>query len=764
VPAESRPSRHPWVSLVFALLVAGGPEGRAQAPPNSAPTSPGRLTLARIIDSPEFHGDHLGAIQWLPEGSAYLELQGAEDGKGQEIVRHDAATGAAEVIVPASALMPGGAKEPLHVASFTAACGGRKFLLFTNTRKVWRLNTRGDYWVLDRDARTLRKLGGKAPEASLQFATFDPQAERVAYVQDNNLCVENPADGTILKLTEDGSATRINGTFDWVYEEELFLRHGFRWSPDGRSIAYWQIDASGVPEYPMLDTSASPYPRIVPVRYPKTGQRNPAARIGVVPASGGPTTWLKIEGDPRENYLVRMDWIPDSRELLVQRLNRRQDRLDVLIGEASSGAVRTLFSDRDPAWVDVHDDLHWFDHGKAFTWTADRDGWRRLEVVRPRENTPPRRLPTGDIDVIRVVLTDPQGAFVDFMASPENPTQSYLYRVALNSDAGPVRLTPTDQPGTHSYQPSPDGRFAIHTFSSMGRAPVTDLVRLPEHKVVRTLVGNAKLQAKLDALEGGRGEFFRVKIDDGVELDGWCLKPPGFDPSRRCPVLVQVYGEPAAQSVQDHWGGQSYLWHRMLAQHGYVVLSVDNRGTPAPRGRDWRKCVHRQVGILAPREQAQALKALLERWHYLDPERVGIWGWSGGGSMTLDCIFRYPELYKTGVAVAFVADQRLYDTIYQERYMGLPSDNPEGYRDGSPVTHAEGLKGNLLLIHGTGDDNVHYQNMEVLVNRLIALNKPFQMMAYPGRTHSISEGEGTSRHLFGLIMRFLKEHLPPGPR
>jgi dipeptidyl-peptidase-4 len=720
--------------------------------------------VARLFDSPEFQADHPGTIHWLEDGSGYLKLERAKGASGQQIVRHDPATGRSEVIVTTADLVPAGAKGPLEVADFAAARNGRRFLFFTNTRKVWRLNTRGDYWVLDRDARTLRKLGGKASEASLQFATFDPQGNNIAYVHENNLCVEDPSDGTILRLTEDGSATRINGTFDWVYEEELTLRQGFRWSPDGQSIAYWQIDGSGVPVYPMLDTSVRPYPRVVPVRYPKTGQKNPSARIGVVPAAGGPTTWLKLDGDPRQNYLVRMDWIPQSRELLVQRLNRRQDQLEVIIGDAASGAVRVLFTDRDPAWVDVSDDLKWFDQGKAFSWTADRDGWRRLEAVRPREDSPPRRLATGDLDVISVVFADPHGKFVDFVASPENPTQSYLYRVDVDSAGKLTRLTPSDQAGTHSYQPSPDGRWAVHTFSSLGRAPVTNIVSLPEHKVVETVVTNAGLQAKLDGLEGHRGEFFRVEIDGGVELDGWCIKPPGFDPSKRYPVLVHVYGEPAAQSVLDHWGGQTYLWHRMLAQRGYIVLGVDNRGTPAPRGREWRKCVYRQVGILAPREQAQALKALLKRWPYLDRERLGIWGWSGGGSMTLDCLFRYPELYKTGIAVAFVADQRLYDTIYQERYMGLPSDNAEAYAQGSPITHAGGLKGSLLLIHGTADDNVHYQNLEVLVNRLVELNKPFSMMAYPGRTHSISEGSGTRKHHFELMTRFLEEHLAPGPR
>jgi dipeptidyl-peptidase-4 len=667
-------------------------------------------------------------------------------------------------MVRADQLVPEGGKRPLGIADLTVSEDGRKLLLSTNTRKVWRSNTRGDYWVYNRDGNKLRKLGGKAPEASLMFAAFDPQGRNVAYVRENDLHVEDATSGAITPLTKDGSDTLINGTFDWVYEEELSLRDGFRWSPDGKSIAYWQVDSKGVPVYPMLDTAAGLYPRVVPVRYPKTGEKNPAARVGVVPASGGETRWMKISGDPRQNYIVRMEWASSSHELLIQRLNRRQDRLGVLLADAGTGNVRTVLTDRDEAWVDVHDDLKWLDHGRAFTWTADRDGWRRLELVGPRDGGPPHRLTRGDFDVINVVDVDESGGAIYFMASPESPTQSYLYRVPADGSGQATRITPLDQPGTHSYQLSPGAKWAVHTYSSFGRPPITELVSLPDHKVVKTLAGNARLRAKVDALAGDRGELFRVSIGEGIVLDGWCLKPPGFDPAKRYPVLVHVYGEPAAQNVVDRWGGELYLWHRLLAQRGYVVLSVDNRGTPAPRGREWRKCVYGKVGILAPGEQAAAMKALEGRWPFIDRSRVGIWGWSGGGSMTLDCIFRYPELYQAGIAVAFVADQRYYDTIYQERYMGLPSNNPEGYKQGSPITHAGGLKGKLLLIHGTGDDNIHYQNFEVLVNRLIALNKPFSMMAYPNRTHSISEGAGTRRHLFGLMTRFLEQSLPAGGR
>jgi dipeptidyl-peptidase-4 len=759
VPRSFASSRCPRFVLTLAALSLWTDRTGAQAPPEL----PARLSVARIVGG-EFGAEHFGPAHWLKDGSAYLELASTQQGNGHEIIRVDPATGERQVVVSASDLIPPGATKPLAVDDFTISDSGRKLLLFTNSRKVWRTNTRGDYWVFDLDSKSLKKLGAKTPEASLMFATFDPSGRNVAYVRENNLYVENLGCGTVTALTTDGSPSRINGTFDWVYEEELFLHQGYQFSPDGQKVAYWQIDDTDVPDYLLLDTAAGLYPKVVPVRYPKSGQHNPAARIGVVPVSGGPTRWIDLPGDPQQNYIARMNWMPSSDELLLERLNRRQNELSVFLVSAGRDVVRTLLVDRDDAWVDVHDDLKWIGDGQSFTWTADRDGWRRLEIVPVRKPGPPLRLTSGDFDVISVVYVDEKRGQVDFLASPENPTQCYLYRVALDGSSKPVRVTPLDQPGTHAYDVSPDGRWAFHKFSAFGRPPVTELISLPDHRVIRTLIGNAKLRAKLDALQGDRGKFFRVEIGGGVVLDGWCLEPLGFDPTKRYPLLVFVYGEPATQTVLDRWGGDIYLWHRLLAQRGYLVVSIDNRGTPAPRGRTWRKCIYGQVGILAPRDQAEALKALEDRWPFIDRKRVGIWGWSGGGSMTLDCIFRYPELYQTAVAVAFIADQRYYDTIYQERYMGLPSENPEGYKQGSAITHAAGLKGNLLLIHGTGDDNVHYQNLEVLVNRLIELGKPFSMMAYPNRTHSISEGEGTRQHLFELMLRFLEQYLPPGAR
>jgi dipeptidyl-peptidase-4 len=431
-----------------------------------------------------------------------------------------------------------------------------------------------------------------------------------------------------------------------------------------------------------------------------------------------------------------------------------------MAADPRTGVVRTVLTEHDPAWLDLQDQVHFIHDDREFLWLSERDGWRQL--YRAGENSGSvTRLTSGAFDVIQVVAVDQPGGLVYFTASPYNATQTYLYCLRLDG-SDRRRLTPADQPGSHGYQISPDARWAIHGYSAMNRVPTTELIRLPGHEPVRTVAENSALKHKIDALKQVKTEFFRVDIGDGVALDAWCMYPPDFDPGARYPLLVYVYGEPAAQTVLDQWGGSTHLWHRMLAQDGYVVMSFDNRGTPSPRGRAWRKAVYHQIGVLAPKDQAAAVKEVPKSRPYLDPGHVGVWGWSGGGSMTLNAIFKYPDLYATAIAVAPVANQRYYDTIYQERYMGLPGDNVDGFTQGSAINFAHQLRGNLLLIHGTGDDNCHYQGTEALINELIKHNKPFSMMAYPNRSHAINEGHNTTVHLFHLMTRYLKEHLAPG--
>ena len=717
------------------------------------------LTVARIFDSNEFKAEDRGPFRWLEDSSAYTALEDSAETKGhKDIVRYDPRTGEREILVPAQRLIPEGQSSPLKIDNHGWSKDRRKLLIFTNTQRVWRTNSRGDYWVLDLDGWMLRKLGGDAKAATLMFAKFSPDGRRVAYLRDRNLYVQNVKTLKIKQLTHDGSQTIVNGTGDWVYEEEFNLRDGFRWSPDSKSIAYWQFDTFGVPSYCLIDDTGSLYPKVTTIPYPKVGQKNSACRIGVVKASGGRTRWLRLSDDLRNHYIPQMGWTTDSKYIVLQQLNRLQNTADVIMADVRTGAGRTVLCEKDDAWVEVCDNPLWLDGGKSFTWLSERDGWQHLYRV-SRTDGQTMQLTPGPFDVIRLERIDEKEGRAYYMASPDNPTQQYLYRVPLDGSGKAERITPHGQAGTHAYDISPDCRWALHTYSSFDVPPVVELVSLPDHRTVRVLADNSELRGKLAALKRCPTEFFRVDVGDGVLLDAWCMKPPDFDPGRRYPLLFHVYGEPAGQTVLDQWGGEKYLWHLMLTQRGCIVMSVDNRGTPAPRGRQWRKCIYRQVGILASADQAAAAREILAQRPYIDSNRVGVWGWSGGGSMTLNAIFRYPELFHTAIAIAFISDQRFYDTIYQERYMGLPDDNAEGYKNGSPITFAHQLKGNLLLIHGTGDDNCHYQNCEALVNELIKDKKQFRMMAYPNRTHSIREGEGTRLHLYELMTSYIEENL-----
>ena len=724
---------------------------------------PSILTLERIFSSREFRSERFGPARWLVDGSGYTTLEKSEECIDRDdIVKYEPKTGRREIFVPASRLIPPGESSPLGIADYAWSSDGRWLLIFTNTKRVWRRNTRGDYWVVNLSTWEMYQLGGDAKPSTLMFAKFSPDGKWVGYVFENNLYVESIHNHSISQLTFDGSHTIINGTFDWVYEEEFGLRDGFRWSPDSKSIAYWQLDAEGVGVFYMINNTDSVYSFIIPVQYPKVGTTNSDCRVGVVSAYGGPTRWFDVPGDPRNNYIARMEWAASSEDIVIQRLNRLQNTNEIMLGDARTGEMRTILTERDDAWLNVVDDLKWLDKGKYFTWVSERDGWRHVYRI-SRNGDKVRLITPEDFDAIRIQTIDEKSGWVYYIASPDNPTQRYLYRSRLNGRGKSQRLSPKNQKGSHSYQISDDAEWAFHTYSSFDNPPVIELIQLPSHKVIRTLVNNSILRDKVNALQRLPVEFFRVDVGDGVLLDGYQMKPMDFDPTKQYPVLFHVYGEPAGQTVLDRWGGNRYLWHLMLTQQGYLVMSVDNQGTPAPRGRAWRKSVYRQIGILASIDQAAAARAI-GQWDYVDSDRIGVWGWSGGGSMTLNCLFRYPDLYHTGMSVAPVANQRYYDTIYQERYMDLPEDNVEGFIKGSPVTYAHQLKGNLLLVHGTGDDNVHYQNAETIVNELIEHNIPFTFMAYPNRSHGIREGINTTRHLYELLTRYLKENLPAGQR
>ncbi len=743
-------------ALVAVLVCVAAPRAQQDERARALDAQIDRIFAGREYDAPWF-----GPARWLPDGAAYTIVEhSVEQGGAPEIVRYDARTGARSVVVPGSSFDPKGGTAPSDVADYSWSADGRRMLLFTNTRKVWRQNTRGDYWVFDVAARTLRQL--QAPAAAMMFAKFSPDGSRVAYVQQNNIYVQSIDDGRIVQLTADGSATTINGTSDWVYEEELNVRDGFRWSPDGTKIAFWQFDTTGVGDFMLINDTESLYPTVTHIPYPKAGTKNSAVRIGVVTADEHHAVrWMKTPGDPRDDYLARLDWL-DAQTVAIEQLNRLQNRNDLLLADAGSGETRRIFRDEATTWVEVMDDLRWIDHGRACIWLSERDGWQHAYRV-PRDGGNPTLLTRFDADVIDIAGVDESGGWLYFIASPERATDRYLYRSKLDGSDVPQRVSPAADRGTHGYDVAPRARLAFHASSRFDSPSTIEVVDLPDHHALRPLTDTAALATRLESIVAPPVEFLTVDIGSGVALDAWMLKPKAFDPSRKYPVVVYVYGEPAGVTVTDQWGGGRNLFHRALAEAGYIVVSVDNRGTPAPKGAAWRKIIYGTVGDLSSKEQAAAVAALADRFAFIDRDRVGIWGWSGGGSNTLNAMFRYPATFKVGVSVAPVPDQRLYDTIYQERYMGLPQDNADGYRIGSPINFADGLRGRLLVVHGSGDDNVHYQGTERLVNRLVELGKPFDMMVYPNRTHAISEGPGTTAHIYHLIGGYLLEHLPPQP-
>ncbi|MDP2469498.1 MAG: DPP IV N-terminal domain-containing protein [Candidatus Palauibacterales bacterium] len=742
------------ILLFISLLLA--PASPAQE------VDPATVTLDRLYGSSDFRGDFFGQARWLDGGTFYTTIEPSDAvAGGRDLVRYETEAGVRTILVSASLLMPEGRERAMPIQGYEWSPDGKKLLVFTNSRRVWRQNTRGDYWVLDLETYDLRQIGADRPESSLMFAKFDPASERVAYVSEHDIYVEDIATGDEARLTSDGSDTLINGTFDWVYEEEFFDRDGFRWSPDGASIAYWQLDAEGVRHFLMINNTDSVYSYTIPVEYPKAGTTNSAARVGVIPSGGGSTTWCDVPGDQRNNYIPRMEWSGNSDAIVIQRMNRHQNTNQVMLCDGSTGATTTILTETDPAYLDAVDDWNWLNGDREFTWISERTGWRHLyRVSRDGKKVKAITDDGDDWEIIGVERIDEDGGRVYFTASPDNATQRYLYRARLNGRGDAERLTPEDQPGTHGYNISPDGRYALHTYSRFGTPSMTELIRLPDHEVIRTLVDNRTLKETVAALDRGKVEFFQVDIGE-ARLDAWMMYPPDFDPAKQYPILFYGYSEPWGQTVQDAWGGGNYLWHLMLTQQGYIVASVDNRGTPGPRGRDWRKALYRKIGQLNVADLSSAARIIISR-PFVDPERVGTWGWSGGGEMALNLIFQYPDVYGTAIAVAAVSHQKYYDTIYTEKYMGLPDEAAEDYEAGAPITHARDLEGNLLLVHGTGDDNVHYQNFEALVNELIRHNKHFTMLAYPNRSHGIFEGEGTRLHLYTEMTRYLNENMPPG--
>ena len=703
-------------------------------------------------------------IKWDKNGDTFYAVV------KNEIFQHSLPNTVGEKLISSAQLSPKG-QAPLSITDFAFSADGQKVLIYTNTKSVWRLQTQGDYWVYELATGKLTQVGEELPESSLRFAKFSPDASKVAFVSEFNLYVQDLTSGQISMLTADGTRKLINGTFDWAYEEEFACRDGFQWSPDGTRISFWQIDANQIRDYYMINTTDSIYSQIIPVEYPKVGESPSPARIGIIELASKKLTWLNIPGDPQQHYLPRMEW--NSPEfLLLQQLNRKQNHSKILGVNVTTNVANLIFEEQDETWIDVlsswentygltyRHEFKWINGGKEFLWFSEKDGWRHLYRIDLSGKVTP--VTNGNYDVINLLHFNEKENSLYFHASPENATQKYLYKAKLDGKGTAERVTPTDLPGTHSYVISPSGKYGMHQFSNSFTRPASEWISLPKHQ---PLDPSQSIASKLPANQGAKNvEFFKVNTADGTEMDGWMVKPKNFDPTKKYPVLFMVYTEPWGANVKDSYGvGRNRNYEGDMAADGYIYISIDNRGTPAPKGRAWRKSIYRKIGRLNISDQAEAAKQI-SKWPFVDPTRMAVWGHSGGGSATLNLLFQYPGLFQTGISLAAVANQLTYDNIYQERYMGLPQENLEDFVAGSPITHAKNLQGNLLYIHGTGDDNVHYANAEMLINELIKHGKLFQFMPYPNRSHGIGEGEGTIAHLRMVYTNFLKTYCPPGGR
>jgi dipeptidyl-peptidase 4 len=690
-------------------------------------------------------------IQWSKDGNSYFTTE------HNAIVQYQLPSFQQTVIADTLKLVPKGQSTALLIRSFSFTDDGKKVLIYTNSKKVWRQDTRGDYWLLDLTNNNLKQLGKGRPMSSLMFAKISPDGKKAAYVSEHNIYLEDFATNKITQLTKDGTTRMINGTFDWAYEEEFDCRDGFRWSADSKSIAYWQIDATKIRNFLLIDNTDSLYSFTIPVEYPKVGQDPSPCKVGVINLATGKTQWMQVPGDNRQHYIPRMEWAANSSEIVLEQLNRKQNEAKVFLCNATTGAAKEIYSEKNNAWIDANDELRWINNGKELLWISEKDGWRHIYLLdRSGKET---LITKGNYDIIQMNAVDEKNGLIYFLASPNNATQQYLFKISLNGNGDLEKISPASEQGTHNYSISSNSLYASHNFSNIKNERLSEWVRLPGHETIKLLGQNSSRNNGAPPVE-----MFHVTTEDNITMDGWMVKPRNFDSTKKYPVLFYVYSEPAAQTVRDASGSaNSFLYNGDIAADGYITISVDGRGTPAPKGAEWRKAIYKKIGIVNIRDQAMAAKKIMQ-WPFVDSSRIAVWGWSGGGSTTLNLLFQYPEIYKTGIAIAPVANQLLYDNIYQERYMGLAQEDKEAFIKGSPLTYAKNLRGNLLVIHGTGDDNVHYQGTEMLINELVKYDKQFQVMVYPNRTHSISEGPGTSRHLSDLFTLYLRKNCPGGPK
>jgi len=729
----------------FALVAVLSPSCAAQ----QAAAAPGKaLTVERIYSQPSLSGRLTRGLVWTPDGKAlsYFETKGSGKEARTELWVMDAANGERRLLVASDRLesiLPVDTSRPTQAtglgrrapSQYQWAPDGAGILFQGPTALAW----------LDVKSQTARALvSGKA---TLADPKISPDGRNVSFVRDHNVWTMNLADGKERPVTQGGTEEIRKGELDWVYPEELEIKTAYWWSPDSSAIAYLEMDERKVSQYPLVDFS-SPSGEAEMERYPTAGGANPVVRVFVASLSGGEPGVMET-GTEADIYIPRVNWLTDSKHLAIQRLNRTQTALDLLIADSTTGKTRTILSENDANWINLSDDIYFLSDGKRFLWSSERSGYRHLYLY-DLEGKQLAQLTKGEWEVSAVDAVDEAKGLVYFTATEKSPLERHLYRLALDG-TGFTRLTKDE--GTHAAVLAPNAAAFYDTYSNAATPPRQDLYRADGARLATI---NENKIAELADYHLSPMEFLTVKSRDGVQLNASIIKPPDFHPQTKYPVLVYTYGGPHAQVVRNGWGGANFLWHQLMAQKGYIIFSLDNRGSGG-RGHAFETPLHFRMGaqeLSDQRDGVQYLKAL----PYVDSNRVGVWGWSYGGYMTLHAMFEAGGDFKAGFAGGPVTDWRYYDTIYTERYLGLPQKNEKGYQDSSPVKYASQLKGKLLIAHGTGDDNVHFANTLAVINDLIEAGKYVEVLAFPGRGHGVSDPPAR-RVLMQRVMQFFLDNL-----
>ena len=698
------------------------------------------ITLDDVWKNPIWREKGVDEINWFKSGSTYSALE------DENVEVYDIKTGLkVKTLIQGKDLMLDTVQ--ISIQNYTISSDENMALIETGIEPIYRRSSKAFFYLYDLKTKKLTPISAGR---KISLADLSPDGKFVAYCFNNNLFMVEIATGKETQITTTGKKNEIiHGSSDWVYEEEFEYWKSFHWSPDSKKIAFLTFDERQVPTYNMQKWTGL-YPKDYTFKYPKAGEKNSRVDVSIYDLTSAKTIEIQ-EGAENDQYIARMQWTKDANQLSVRRMNRLQNKIDLLHINATSGSVATIFSETAKTFFEINDDLTYLENGKEFIYSTDVSGFQHIylyditgKLIRP--------ITSGAWEVSNFLGLDEKKGLLYYMSTEDGSIQRQLYSISIT---GKNKKKLSQGAGTHQVQFNPSFTYFIDDFHSALQPSVFSLFHA-DGKLVKVLEDNKELKSRLDGFQISPKSFFEITTAKGIKLNAWMIKPVDFDPNKKYPVLMHCYGGPGHQTVTDAWGGPDYFWYQLLASKGYIVVSVDNRGTGG-KGSEFRKSTYAQLGKLECEDQIDAAKYLSTQ-SYIDPARIGIWGWSFGGYLTSLCMTKGADVFKSGIAVAPVTNWRFYDSIYTERYLKLPSENASGYDENSPVTFADRLKGNYLLVHGTGDDNVHFQNAVSMVNALVKANKKFDSFYYPDKNHGISGGN-TRNHLYGMMTEFVLQKL-----